>query len=193
MPNKLTHHIDDNQLEFMLQELEKRSDYRMQAICLLMPRGLRIQDTLDLTIEDVFDEDGTILKHAHVKEGKTGKRKMVSLAGKMLQRALKQLWESLKDLEPTSPIFYNKRGSKLGQDGVRKILHTMFDGKKGIRKKDFACHSFRKFGARKMYFEGGKNAVIVSKILNHCNTDVTYNYIDFQPDEVTKVTSVVDL
>ena len=192
MPNKLTHHINDSQLTFILNELEIARDYRMQVICLLMPRGLRIQDTLNLTIDDVFDETGSVFEQLFVKEGKTGKRKIVSLRGKLLTRALKAYWPTLEGLAGTSPLFCNSRGSKLTQDGVRFILHR-FDGKHGIRKKDFACHSFRKYGARKMYLEGGRNAVIVSKILNHRNTDVTYTYIDFQPDEVREVTSVVDL
>ena len=193
MPNKLTHHINDTQLEYILDELGALKDYRMQIICLLMPRGLRIQDTLNLTIEDIYDEDGSILNNLFIKEGKTGKRKMVSLKGAKLGAALNLHWNSLKYSNPESPIFTNNRGEQLTQYGVRYILHKLFDGKKGIRKKDFACHSFRKYGARKMYLEGGKNAIVVSKILNHINTDVTYAYIDFQPEEVRQATSVVDL
>ena len=193
MPNKLTHHITEPQLNHILEKLEEKCDTRLQIICLLVPKGLRIQDVLDLSIDDIYDDDGSPYKKAYVKEKKTKKRKIVSLAGEKLQKALRSHWELVKKLPSSAPLFYNNRGEKLSQHGVRYILHKMFDGKEGIRRKFFATHSFRKFGARKMFLDGGRNIVIVSKILNHCNTDVTYTYIDVQPQEIRRVTSVVDL
>jgi len=193
MPNKLTHFITNEQLHYVLDTFEENKDYRMKIICLLMPKGLRIQDVLDLTIEDVFHEDGFIPDTTHIREGKTKKHKLVSLEGKVLRDTLNKYWEQVKGLEPTSHLFSNHRGTKLTQDGVRYILHKKFDGKKGIRRKDFACHSFRKHGAREMYLKGGRDAILVSNILNHRDTSVTFTYIDLQPDEIKRTTSIVDI
>ena len=172
-----------DQFNFILDEFRDAKDLRMEIVCLLMAKCIRIGDVLrTMQIRDVYTPTGAIRDRFSIQEEKTGKTKYVKLEGsKRLLECLEAYYPTIADFDATSPLFYaRKTGLPLKDKGVKKLLRQ-FVNRHGIEQ--CSPHSFRKFGARHV-FNSGFDVEIVSQILNHSSVRETRTYLDVKPKEV---------
>lgn len=181
--SKKTSALSLDQFNYVIDELRDNGDTRMEIICLLMAKCVRIGDVLKtITIRDVFTPNGEVRDEANFKEEKTGKAKKIKLGSSVrLVKCLEAHYPTIKHLPPSSPLFYAKKtGEALQDKGVKKIL-GQFVGKRGIEQ--CSPHSFRKFGARHL-LDNGVDIERISQILNHSHVRETRTYLDVKPKEI---------
>ena len=178
----LTHPISIDQYNYALSEYEDRQDYRMAVVCGLLFRCVRVYDVLNtITVEDCYNEDGSIKDKIRFIEHKTKKVRYLPLQGEKLITALQTYYPSIQHLPRSANLFYTqKTGKKLQPSGVRMLLRQ-FVGKRGIQA--LSCHSLRKTGARYM-FDCGVRLEMIKDVLNHANCRITERYIDITPVDI---------
>ncbi len=176
--------ISKEQFDFILNEFSDRHDLRMQIVCHLMYRAIRIGDILTtIKIQNVYEADGTLRDRIEFREEKTEKLRTVPIRGEKFIEALNQYYPVVKAFPKDSPLFYTeKTGEPLQDSGVKKLLRY-FVGKRGINQ--CSPHSFRKGGARFMY-ENNVRIENISDVLNHHSTRVTELYISITPKDIEK-------
>jgi integrase len=173
-----------DQVEFILDEFHDRGDPRMEIICHLLFRCVRIGDVLrTLRIDDVYGRKGSLKDKIQFTEEKTGKLRTIAIKGEKFTRALASHWPAVARLPRSGPLFYTRKtGRPLGDSGVKRLL-LRFVGKRGIDQ--CSPHSFRKAGARYMY-ESGVRIENICDVLNHHSTRITEIYIDITPADIEK-------
>lgn len=147
--------------------------------------GLRISDILLLKFEDITS---TVLI-----EKKTHKTKNI-LFNSSCKKVLEKLSEYYKEINnknyntgylfkssinPNNPISY--QGVNYHIVKLRKILKINYP---------MNTHSFRKTWARTVYYKYN-DLVLVMKLLNHTDPQVTLRYIGIEEDEMKKVYSEI--
>lgn len=182
------------QFLYILDEFKDRGDTRMEVLCHLMYRCVRISDCLmTLTISDLYHRNGTIKEqisfyemkpHRKQKDGssriRADKKRFLPIAGPRFLDALQRYWRDIEDKNYEGPIFYSIRKHKPLQDsGVRRIL-SEFIGHRKISQ--CSPHSFRKGGARKL-FDEGVSIENIRAILQHSSAKVTFVYIGISPED----------
>jgi site-specific recombinase XerD len=181
--SKKTSALTLDQFNFILDELRDIGDTRMETLCLLLGKCIRIGDVLKtIRIKDAYTPSGEVRAEITFKEEKTGKDKRIKVGtSKRLVACLEALYPTIRHLAPSSVLFYAKKtGEALQDKGVKKILGG-FVGKRGIEQ--CSPHSFRKFGARYL-FDQGYDIEVVSQVLNHSSVRETRTYLDIKPREV---------
>ena len=147
--------------------------------------GLRISDILLLKFEDITT---TVLT-----EKKTHKTKNI-IFNSSCEKVIKKLTEYYKEINdknyntgylfkssinPNNPISY--QGVNYHIVKIRKILKINYP---------MNTHSFRKTWARTVYYKYN-DLVLVMKLLNHTDPQVTLRYIGVEEDEMKKVYSEI--
>lgn len=136
--------------------------------------GLRISDLLSLNISDVRNKN-----YVKIREQKTGKQKKILLNAKIRL----MLKEYTKNKLKNEPLFATKYGNRLDRISAYKILNRacketqleLIVGTHTLRK-TFGYHHYKKF----------KDIVLLQKILNHSNSNITLRYIGIEQDEIDK-------
>lgn len=136
--------------------------------------GLRISDLLSLNISDVRNK-----KYVKVREQKTRKQKKILLNAK-IRLMLKGYTKNKLNNEP---LFITKFGNRLDRISAYKILNkacedTQLELAVGTHtlRKTFGYHHYKKF----------KDIVLLQKIFNHSNSNITMRYIGIEQDEIDK-------
>ena len=183
--------ITKEQFDFILNEFSDRNDIRMQIICHLMYRAIRIGDILNtIRIQNVFEHNGTLRDRIEFREEKTEKLRTVPIRGEKFISALNKYYPSIKTFQKDSSLFYTeKTGEPLQDSGVKKLLRY-FVGKRNITQ--CSPHSFRKGGARFM-FENNVRIENISDVLNHHSTRVTELYISITPRDIEKSMACLEI
>jgi len=185
-----------DQCEYIIDELEKKGDIRMCIICCLMFQVLRISDVLySITKGDVYTQNGEVKSQIKIFEQKTGKSRTIYIYDRnaaedkrgRLYFFLKKYRTQIDGVPMHSTLFFNYKGTSLGDRGVRKIL-SKFVGveleSKGINLiKQCSCHSFRKAGATHLVVVCGVPLAIVSALMNHSSIRTTMLYIGVDAPE----------
>lgn len=134
--------------------------------------GLRISDILGLNVSDVKDK-----AYIQITEKKTGKFKKFPINSK-----LKPMFDEFtKDMKPDNPLFETIFGNRMDRVQAYRIIHTAcrqigLEEKIGTHtlRKTFGYHHYQKF----------KDVVMLQKIFNHSNPQVTLRYIGIEQDEI---------
>lgn len=184
--SKKSRALTREQFMFILDEFRDRGDTRMELVGLLLGRCIRVGDVLrTLTIDHVFAPDGMPRALVGWNEEKTGKwRTMTVPGGSRMRECLERYATSIADLSRESPLFYGKRtGMELHDKGVKKLL-AEFVGRRGIEQ--CSPHSFRKYGARYLYFNCAVDIETISQLLNHSSVRETRTYLDIQARDIVR-------
>ena len=144
---------------------------------LLYACGLRIQELIDLRVEDVS------LSESYVRVfGKGSKERIVPFGEKArewLTYYIEKVRPKLKKMRHTPILFLNARGGKFSRTGVWKII-KFYTQKAGIKKR-VTPHTFRHSFATHL-LEGGADLRTVQELLGHASIGTTeiYTHIELQ-------------
>lgn len=149
--------------------------------------GLRVGDTLSLTLNsfNLRPSDGKPI--IHISEEKTGKIRETPVK-ETFYIALIKYAEYMGVSDKDAPIF-SEKGKKLTERAVQIALkkaveHLCLEG-------DIGTHSFRKLFATSIYMQN-QDIMLVSSILNHSDPAVTRRYIGFSEKDVEKALEDLD-
>ena len=171
---------DIEQVEAILEYLNKKNQRDYIMFYMGISVGLRIYDLLDLRVRDVRNK-----KFLTAYEQKTGKTRDIALSPKLR----KALDEYIKDMENKDFLFKSRRRTKWGkQKPISRIqaYNIMKDAAKEI---NFigrvGTHTMRKtFGYR--YYKKYGNLAQLQKIFNHREEKITMAYIGLEKEEIQK-------
>ena len=138
---------------------------------LMYASGLRISETIDLSIHDIFWEEQMVRVM-----GKGSKQRIVPVAEKSLDFMKKYNREGrpqLKKEKNTDHFFLNRFGNKISRMGVWKIIDKLCT-EAGIRK-HVSPHTFRHSFATHL-LEAGANLRVVQMLLGHVSINTTQIY-----------------
>ncbi len=155
-------------------DLLGRRDVAMLEV--LYGAGLRISELVDLDVDDVDLEGGSVL----VRSGKGGKGRMVPLgraarraAGDYLVRSRPELVRRASRGGDAAALFLNARGRRLGRQGCWKVLkhHAEVAGLERVVSPHTLRHSF----ATHM-LDAGADIRVVQELLGHSSLATTQVY-----------------
>jgi len=171
-----------DQAIYVMDEFHDRKDFRMEVLCHLLLRCVRIGDCLKvIKIRSLYHANGSPRDRLLYRESKTGKDRNIPIEGSRFKAALAAYWPEAKSGYQSGPAFLNRARKSGLQSGGVKFLLAQFIGHRGIEQ--CSPYSFRKTGARTMW-KNGSSIESVSHVLNHHSTRVTETYIQITPKDV---------
>ncbi len=134
--------------------------------------GLRISDILALNVKDVKNKN-----YIELIEKKTGKYKKFPLNAK-LKPILKEFTKNRKENEPLFTTKYNNRLERFAAYNIIKDACRQAGLEEHV-----GTHTMRKtFGYH--YYQKYKDVVMLQKIFNHSNPQITLRYIGIEQDKI---------
>lgn len=155
---------------FKLLKSEKEKSFGFLIICGIN-LGLRIQDLLSLTYEDLRNNEVTII------EGKTKKRRTL-IINHNIEKALKSYDELDKGY-----CFKSQKQSVFSKQQINRLMKKNFKGK-------VSSHSLRKSFGRRVWEndnESERSLIYLSEIFNHSSIQMTRIYLGIRQAELNEV------
>ncbi|MDD3724406.1 MAG: tyrosine-type recombinase/integrase [Bacteroidales bacterium] len=143
--------------------------------------ALRISDLLDLTWDDILDENGNF-KILILKEGKTQKIRNIKL-NQSSRKAIGELLETLDTYDMDDYIFKSREGDNK-PISRQQALNILKDAAESVGvKENIGTHSLRKTWGYHAW-KSGYNPALIMETLNHSNLSVTKRYLGIRQDEI---------
>lgn len=176
---------DIKKLNKMKEVLKAQSMRNWLLAVLGLNTLLRIQDLLNLKVEEVMDpKTGKIKDEVTVREGKTEKDRTFPL-NNAAKKALKECWET-GILEGSDWLFPSPR--KTEKPLTRQQAHNIL--KKAAEfvgiKEPVSCHSLRKTMGYHLHKQGVSTAVL-TKMYNHSSERNTMHYLGIEQEDINKI------
>ena len=133
--------------------------------------GLRISDILKLRLNDIV-RDGERYR-LDIVEQKTGKARTFTVLTEMYNYIKMYVLEN--NIKPHEVIF------PITERAVQRQLKIVCDY---LDYDGISTHSFRKFFATNVYVNNDYNIVIVQRLLQHSNPQITQKYIGIEPKAI---------
>lgn len=185
--NQLTtaDHLEYSEYLKLVDGLHKDKEYFWEMYARLsFCTACRASDVLKLRWVDVLDKSETV-----VLEKKTSKPRKISF-NKSVRDKLKELWTLMDCPNRALYIFQTgKTGQPMTIQNVNQQL-KLFKYRYRLNINHFSTHTFRKTFGRYVYDTNGHSAeslLLLNKILNHSNIQVTKTYIGITQDEINDV------
>ena len=144
----------------------------------------RAYDVLKLRWIDILDKQEVI-----VCEKKTHKKRKIWFTARVRDK-ITSLWKLLGQPNTALHIFLSEKcGEPYSIQFVNRMLKR-FKYKYALNIGNFSTHTFRKTFGRYVYDENGHSAeslMLLNKILNHSNLQVTQTYIGITQDEIDNI------
>ena len=170
MANKTTVALTEEQYKQIIDTIRDGGPYFRKnnriatALVLEANLGLRIEDILNLRLEDIIlDGDRYRL---NIREQKTKKKRIFTVP--------LPIYQYIKLYAVENKIKNNERLFPITERAVQKHLHTVADYL-GIE--NIGTHSFRKFYATDIYNKNDHNIILVQSLLQHSSVATTQRYI----------------
>ncbi len=174
-----------NEIENILSkpDITKNLEIRDKAILETMyASGLRVSEVINLTIENVFFDDGILRVF-----GKGSKERLVpigSSALKYVKLYLDNVREKINKNKSGSILFLNARGGKLSRMAIWNIV-SKYSNLANITKK-IHPHTLRHSFATHL-LEGGADIRIIQEMLGHTDISTTQIYTHIEKDYLIEV------
>jgi len=178
---------DKRKLQRMIKVLEDQNPRNALLFRVGLNTILRIQDILDLKVNNIFHDDGRFRLYLSLFERKTRKNKSRQMKNIKLNSLLrKELKEYVEFFELTSEdyIFFSLHNPDNSLDRVEawRMLKKAAD-KVGIE--NFGTHSMRKTLAWTIYKQT-KDISLVMIMLNHNSPKTTLRYLGITQESIDK-------
>ena len=166
--------------------LEVREFLRQKGSCheLLFVMGintaLRIGDLLSLSIGDVTDDEGKVLKVICLKEHKTGKQKQLPV-NDSLKNALSGYLVKYSSRKRNAPLFFSQKGGVMSRTHAWRILKAAGEA---VGLQNIGTHSLRKTFGYHVYKNSDENIGLLQKLLNHSSVKDTLQYIGIDREKM---------
>ena len=135
--------------------------------------GMRVNDLLSITWEDVFKQGTRQFKEYFVpKEQKTKKTRQIFI-NKSFRAAVKEYLKYVPDSKLEGYVFTNRQGNRLSDASVDKMLKLL---EKELNLKNLSTHSLRKTFAYHLYMQTN-DISLIQEILQHSSVAVTRRYL----------------
>ncbi|MEH7401603.1 tyrosine-type recombinase/integrase [Gottfriedia acidiceleris] len=173
--------IPDEDIDRLLNYLDDRqfAEWRDKTlILLLLDTGLRINEALSLTIDQIDFADYTLLVPSEV--AKNRKNREIPLTREVAKRLRELHDETCGYFGNVEHIFYNAYGEPLTPDSFRQRL-TRIRRKLGIER--IHPHMFRHTFARNYVLNGG-DIFTLQKILDHADIQTTRKYVQVDNEHI---------
>ncbi len=152
--------------------LEKQNERNLLIFILGINCGLRISDILALNVDDVKDRN-----YIQIVEKKTGKYKKFPINDKLKPMFAKYT----KGKQPDEPLFKTRFNNRLDRIAAYRMINDACE-KAGLEE-NIGTHTLRKtFGYH--YYQKYKDVVMLQKIFNHSNPQLTLRYIGIEQDAI---------
>ncbi len=171
-------YLEEQEVEALLKLPRGASDTerRDQALFALMfNTGARVQEVLDLTVGDIRLEPPY---QVHLR-GKGGKVRVCPIWARTLGLLRELIERKSRPVDLDSPLFVNRRGTKLTRFGVRYLLNKRIDvcanEVQTLRDKSIHPHSLRHTTAIHL-LKAGVDFATISQWLGHATLTTTMEY-----------------
>ncbi|MDR3279636.1 MAG: site-specific integrase [Synergistaceae bacterium] len=144
--------------------------------------ALRISDLLSLSIGDVLDDEGQILKIVELKEKKTGKTKRFPI-NESVRVALSDYLGKRHGCDREEPLFPSKKGGTLSRWQAWRIISAAGES---VGLENIGTHSLRKTFGYHVYKMTGGDIGLVQKLLNHSASRITLRYIGIDRERMDR-------
>ena len=135
--------------------------------------GLRVNDLLSITWEDIFKPGTRQFREYFVpREQKTKKVRQIFI-NKSFRAAVKEYLKYIPDAKLEGYVFTNRQGDRLSDASVDKLMKLL---EKAIGLENLSTHSLRKTFAYHMYMQT-QDLSLVQEILQHSSVAVTRRYL----------------
>lgn len=190
--NQLTtaDHLKYPEFERLVEALHKDKYYLWELYARLsFCTACRASDVLKFRWLDVLD-----LSETTVKEKKTQKARRISF-NPSVKKKIHELWELLGSPSTGDYIFKSRN---TGEPITIQYVNAKLKGFKDKYELDinhFSTHTFRKTFGRFVYDKMGHSAeslLLLNKILNHSNIQVTKTYIGITQDEISDIFNAIE-
>jgi integrase len=142
--------------------------------------ALRIGDLLSLSVGDVQDDEGQILRAIHLREQKTGKSKRLPI-NTSVKNALTNYLMERAGCNPMEPLFLSQKGGALSRSQAWRILK---EAGESVGLQNIGTHSLRKTFGYHVYKKSGGDLGLVQKLMNHAESKVTLRYIGIDGEKL---------
>lgn len=168
MPRPESHRMLCLTLEELRRAIAATKSARDKAILLLLAdSGLRRAEALSLTWGDLNFATGTVL----VRRGKGNKTRTAIIRART-RRSLLTYRRTLGQVNPTSPLWIARDGSRLTSEGLRHILNTI-GHRAGIH---ITPHALRRTFAT-LSLKGGMDVISLQRLMGHADVSMTAHYV----------------
>lgn len=153
--------------------------YRNRAIiAIMLMAGLRRREVLNLKLNEVSVENGTIF----INQGKGGKDRIIPMNGR-LKILLSDYLQQRNKFGKKCLYFFTgiQKDIPLGVSGMKKLVDTL----KKRTKINFSAHTLRHAFARLM-LEGGCDIYTLSKLMGHSKITTTTIYLSCSNQQMSK-------
>ena len=151
--------------------------------------GLRVNDLLSITWEDIFKPGTRQFKEYFVpKEQKTKKIRQIFI-NKSFRAAVKEYLKYVPDVKLEGYVFTNRQGDRLSDASVDKLMKLL---EKNLGLENLSTHSLRKTFAYHMYMQT-QDLSLVQEILQHSSVAVTRRYLGISQDVKKKAYNELNL
>lgn len=170
MANKTTVALTKEQYEEIIDTMRtggayfKRNDRIATALVLEANLGLRIEDILNLRLDDII-MDGDRYR-LNIREQKTKKKRTFTVP--------LPIYQYIKLYAMENDIKENERLFPIGERAVAKYLQKVADY---LELEHIGTHSFRKFYATDIYNNNNHDIILVQSLLQHSSVAVTQRYV----------------
>ena len=168
----------DSTLNKALKILKIEKDYKIAFLVILgINVGLRISDILNLTFDDLKNDDLVVI------EKKTKKHRTIKL-----NENVKAGFEIFKtrNIKNEGYIFLSNQCTVLSTQYVNRKLKELF-GKKGL---NISSHTLRKTFGRRVWennHQSEKALLYLSELFNHSDSKITRRYLGIRQQELDDI------
>lgn len=185
--NQLTtsDHLQYEEYLRLLERLHEDKEYLFELYArLAFCTACRASDVLSLRWQDIVDQS-----YCMVTERKTGKTRAVPF-NSHVQSKLLELYRALGTPNKSELIFKSKSTNQAITIQYINQQLKYFKFRYKLEIDHFSTHTFRKTFGRYVYDTNNHSAeslLLLNRILNHSNIDVTKRYIGITKEEINKV------
>lgn len=184
-PIKIKEHVLD------IEDYLKCKNYRNYVLFVLgITTGYRAGDLVKLKARDIRE---ALKRNLFViKEGKKYNSKNIREKNRkpreveVLPKVAKILKDYIKDMKDYEYIFKSRKGNNK-HIGVQAVSNILKEAGEYFGLYDITAHSMRKTYAYKLYFESGKDILLVKEALGHSSIEETKAYIALDREKYIEV------